>query len=307
MRDFAHYNARSVEEAIGFLGKARGTARLNAGGTDLLGLLADEVLPRYPASLVNLKTIPGLDSIELVGGALRIGALTRLSALQASPDVAREFPVLAEAARSVASPQIRNMGTLGGNLCQDTRCWYYRYPSSVGGALQCARKGKGPCLAVKGDNRYHALLDARKCFAVCPSDTAVALSALDARLLIVGPRGERTLPVADFYHPLGNALEPDELVREVEIPPRAAPGQQTFLKFTLRKPIDFAVVSVASVLTVKEGRCTDARLVLGAVAPGPYRAEAAEKALVGRPLDEGAASEAAEAALAAAKPLSRNG
>jgi xanthine dehydrogenase YagS FAD-binding subunit len=198
------------------------------------------------------------------------------------------------------------VATLGGNLCQDVRCWYYRYPRGIGGPIPCARKGKGACLAVKGDNRYHAILNGKKCFAVCPSDTAVALEALDARIIVTGPDGDRAVSPADFFTPLRNALGPNELVREIEIPARTAVGEQRFLKFTLRKPIDFAIVSVASVLTIEKGICTEARIVLGAVAPGPVRATAAEKVLVGRPITEDLAKAAAETALIGAKPLGKN-
>ena len=118
----------------------------------------------------------------------------------------------------MASPQIRNAATLGGNLCQEVRCWYFRYPDHLGGAISCARKGKGPCLAVKGDNRYHAVLGGKKCFAVCPSDTAVALAALDAQLVIAGPRVRRKMAVTDFYNPLGLGLQWNEILTEIEIP-----------------------------------------------------------------------------------------
>jgi len=239
-------------------------------------------------------------------GTLRIGALTKLSALVNSPLLNERYPALAEAARSVATPQIRNAATIGGNLCQDVRCWYYRYPRHIGGPILCARKGKGPCLAVKGDNRYHAVMGAKKCFAVCPSDTAVTLAALDALINIVGPEGERRIAVTDFYHPLGNSLKRGEMVTGVEMPSVEEESKQAFLKFTLRKPVDFAIVSVATVITVKAGVCTDAHIALGAVAAGPVRATKAEKSLVGRPVDEKAASDAAEAALAGAKPLNMN-
>jgi xanthine dehydrogenase YagS FAD-binding subunit len=306
MRDFAHHNARSITEAVSLLAKFKGRAKLNAGGTDLLSVLKDDILPDYPRSIVNIKTIPDLDYIRKGDDAVRIGALTRLSSISRSPFLIEEYKVLADAARSVASPQIRNVATLGGNLCQDVRCWYYRYPSGIGGSMQCARKGHGPCLAVKGDNRYHAIMNGKKCFAVCPSDTAVALASLDAHILVVGPKGERSIAPADFYNPMGNALDADEMVREIEIPARKTASQQVFSKFTLRKPIDFAIVNIASVLTIEKALCTDARIVLGAVAPAPVRANAAERVLIGRVIDEEVATEAAEAALVGAKPLSKN-
>jgi xanthine dehydrogenase YagS FAD-binding subunit len=306
MRDFAHHDVQSINEAIRLLVAYKGKAILNAGGTDLLSVLKGDILPDYPEALVNIKTIPDLDYIRMDGDGVKIGALTRLCALCSSPLLTPAYSVLTEAAFSVAGPQIRNVATLGGNLCQDVRCWYYRYPSGIGGPIPCARKGKGACLAVKGDNRYHAILNGKKCFAVCPSDTAVALEALDARIIVSGPDGDRAVSPADFFTPLRNALGPSELVREIEIPARTAVSQQRFLKFTLRKPIDFAIVSVASVLTIENGVCIGARIVLGAVAPGPLRVPAAEEVLVGRPISAELAQTAAKTALIGARPLGKN-
>jgi xanthine dehydrogenase YagS FAD-binding subunit len=249
MRPFEHVNAGTVKEACKLLAKYDGRAVLNAGGTDLLGTLKGENLFDYPEAVVNIKTIAGLDKIVESKGALRIGALTKLSAIVNSPLLNERYPGLAEAARTVATPQIRNAATLGGNLCQDVRCWYYRYPRHIGGPILCARKGKAPCLAVKGDNRYHALMGAKKCFAVCPSDTAVALAALDAQIRIAGPEGERKIAVTDFFNPLGNSLGRGEMVTGVEVPSVEEESKQAFLKFTLRKPVDFAIVSVATVIT----------------------------------------------------------
>jgi xanthine dehydrogenase YagS FAD-binding subunit len=306
MRSFTHFNARTIKEACKLLAQYNGRAVLNAGGTDLLGTLKGENLFVYPEALVNIKTIAGLDRIVESKGTLRIGALAKLSAMVNSPLLNERYPALAEAARTVATPQIRNAATLGGNLCQDVRCWYYRYPRHIGGPILCARKGKGPCLAVKGDNRYHAVMGAKKCFAVCPSDTAVALAALDGQIRIAGPEGERKIAVTEFYNPLGNSLRRGEMVTGGEVPSVEEESKQVFLKFTLRKPVDFAIVSVASVITIKAGVCTDARIALGAVAAGPIRAKKAEEILVGRTVDEKAAVDAAEAALVGAKPLSMN-
>jgi xanthine dehydrogenase YagS FAD-binding subunit len=306
MRPFTHVNAQSVKEVCKLLAEYDGKAVLNAGGTDLLGTLKGENLFEYPEAVINIKTISGLEKIVESKGMLRIGALAKLSALANSALLSERYPALAEAARSVATPQIRNAATIGGNLCQDVRCWYYRYPRHIGGPINCARKGKGPCLAVKGDNRYHAVMGAKKCFAVCPSDTAVALAALDGQIAIAGPEGERKIAVTDFYNPLGNSLRRGEMVTGVEVPSVDEESRQAFLKFTLRKPVDFAIVSVAAVITVKAGVCTNARIALGAVAAGPVRATKAEKILVGKPVDEKAAADAAEASLAGAKPLSMN-
>ncbi len=306
MKPFRHFDADSVEEALALLTEFGGKARVTAGGTDLLGVLKSEILADYPEAVINLKTISGLDGIEAGAGEVRIGALVRLSDIADSPVVKKNCPALALSAASVGSPELRNMGTIGGNLCQDTRCWYYRYPDKMGGRVPCYRKGKGPCHAIRGDNRYHAVLGGRKCYAVCPSDPATALAALEAGVKTVRPAGERTIPLADFYDTLGPVLEPDELVTGIRIPTPAANAVQRFSKFRLRESVDFAVVSVAAVLDMSEGVCRDARIVLGAVAPVPYRAVAAEDVVRGGPLDERQAARAAEAALREAKPMSGN-
>jgi xanthine dehydrogenase YagS FAD-binding subunit len=306
MRSFKHISARTVEEACMLLVKYNGKAVLNAGGTDLLLTLKGENLFEYPEAVINIKTISGLDYIIEDDNTLKIGALTKLSDIAEHTLLTRSYTVLAEAARSVATPQIRNSATIGGNLCQDVRCWYYRYPRHIGGPILCLRKGKGVCLAVGGDNRYHAIMGGKRCFAVCPSDTAVALAALDAQILVTGTKGERKIPVTDFFSPMGNALAHDEMVREIEFPKLTMSNQQRFVKFTLRKPVDFAVVSVASIITVKADICNDARIAIGAVAPGPVRAIQAEAFMKGQSINKETAVHTAEKALAGTRPLSRN-
>ncbi len=307
MRPFHYMEVRTVEEACSALNKYNGKARLNAGGTDLLSLLKGDLLPDYPEWVINIKTISGLNGIQEEDHVLKIGALTRLCDLVNSPLLRERYEILVESARSVASPQIRNVATVGGNLCQEVRCWYYRYPRSIGGPMHCLRKGSGPCLALTGDNRYHAILGGMKCFAVCPSDIAVALSVLDAKIVIAGLKGERRMDVVDFYHPLGNSLNKGEMVKGVEIPRMKEPSSQKFIKFTLRKPMDFAIVSIASILTLKNGICQDARMALGAVAPMPFRMKDAEKILLGKSLNKEVATQVAMKALEGAKPLHMNG
>jgi xanthine dehydrogenase YagS FAD-binding subunit len=307
MRSFRHINAQTVRKACALLRDYEGRAVLNAGGTDLVSTLKGENLFSYPEAIINIKTIRGLDYIRDSRDGLKIGAATKLCNIVGSDLLKQHYPVLAEAARTVATPQIRNMATIGGNLCQDTRCWYYRYPRILGGPIQCLRKGSGPCLAVRGDNRYHAILDAKKCFAVGPSDTAVALAALESRLTIAGPEGKRKIGISELFTSLGLTISPYEMVTEIEIPRPPVPNRQAFFKYTLRKPIDFAIVSVASVVAVSDGLCMDARLVLGGVGPGPIRALAAEEFLKGKESDEVTAAQAADLALARAKPLKMNG
>ncbi len=306
MRDFKHFNVDSMDEALSLLKEFNGKAVLIAGGTDLLGTLKADILPDYPEALINIKGIPDMAAVQEDENGLKIGALTRLADIVRSPIIRGRYGVLAEAAESVASPEIRNMGTIGGNLCQDTRCWYYRYPHLMGGRIKCHRKGKGPCFAVKGDNRYHAIFDGKKCFAVCPSDMAVALAAMDAEIRVVGEYDERVIPVMDFYKTLGYVLNPDEMICSIEVPRPPEDGSQSFIKFRVKAAVDFAVVSVATAARMGDGLCKEARIVLGAVAPTPYRAREAEEAIQGKPLDKTTVAEAAEAAVIHAKPLSRN-
>lgn len=307
MKSFQHINASTVEEAINILKGCNGRARIMAGGTDILGVLKDQILSNYPEVLVNIKTIPGLDHITEDTDGIRIGPLVKLADLANSPLVKEKYKILAKAAQAVGTPQLRNMGTVGGNLVQDTRCWYYRYPHSVGGRISCLRKGSGPCLAVTGDNRYHAILGGKGCFAVCPSDLAVALSALDAFVKIAGAQGYRTVSIQDLFTPLGNILSPEELITEIQIPNPPENSFQQFLKYTIRKPVDFAIVSIAALVIMEKGVCTDSRLVLGAVAPGPLRAAEAELKIKGTELDAITLEEAAVLAVKGAKLLSKNG
>ena len=306
MRSFEHINATTVGEAVSALAYYNGRATAMAGGTDLLAILKDRILPDYPAAIINIKAIPDMEYIRDDAGVLSIGALTKLADIAESEHVRSAWMGLAQAAGSVATPEIRNMGTIGGNLCQQVRCWYYRYPHQLGGRVMCRRKGDRICPAVKGDNRYHAIMGAKGCFAVCPSDLAVMLTALGAKLTIAGPEGERSLAVEELFDTMGTTLEAHEILTEVRIPRPLGRGRQRYLKHTLRKPIDFAVVGVASIITVERGVCTDASIVLGAVAPTPVRAVEAEARIKGHTIDEITAERAAEAAVKGARPMAMN-
>ncbi len=306
MKSFNHFNARSVREAVTLLESHKGRAMVIAGGTDLIGILKDRIFLSYPDAIINIKTVPGLDVIQENAGGLKVGALARLAEIAKSQKVEKRFGVLGEAVKSVGTPHLRNMATIGGNLCQDVRCWYYRYPHHMGGRMICRRKGKGPCFAIDGDNRYHAILGAKTCFAVCPSDTAIALTALEAKIKIAGANGTRSVAISNFFTPLGNSLNQDELVTEVRIPNPPQGCRQTFLKFTIREPVDFAIVSVASVITVKDRVCVEAKIALGGVAPTPLRAKGAEQVIKGRPLSAATAEDAARAAVFGASVLSGN-
>ncbi len=299
MKNFEHIDATTVEEAIAVLRQYGGTACITAGGTDILGLMKDNVLPEYPQVLVNIKNIPDMSYIKEESGVLKIGALTLLQDIAENATVKANYAALAQAAGAVGCISLREMGTLGGNLCQKVRCWYYR---SKDNRFDCFRKGGSQCFALTGDNRYNAILGAQGCWAVCPSDTAIALTALGATVVT----NSRSIPIAEFYTSLSLALESGEIVTEIQIPSPASGTKQSFSKFTLRKSLDFALTSVATVLAMNANTVIDARIVLGGVAPSPYRATGAEEKLKGNAITEALAQEASEAALKNAIALSKN-
>jgi len=297
MYKITHVNATTIAEAVSALGP---TAAVIAGGTDLYGALKAMIYPEPPEKLVNIKNIPGMDYIKEEGGVLKIGALTKLTDIAESSVVQSKWASLAEAAHKVGTPQLRNMGTIGGNLCQDVRCWYYR--AELNGFL-CYRKGGPLCYLVPGNSKKHsAILGGAVCFATCPSDTAIPLTALDATLVTT----QRNIPIQDFFIVLGNVLEADEIVTEVQVPEPSAGTKQVFLKWAERKAIDFAEASVAIAITPATGTVTDASIVLGGVAPVPWRATGAEDAIKGQAITESVAEAAGAAAVAGASPLPHN-
>ncbi len=297
--EFAHVNAKSIDDAAAAL--AKGKAMAIAGGTDLLGTLRFSVLrdASYPATLVNLKSITGLDYIKEEGGMLKIGALTRLEDIAVSSVVKSKYAALAEAARKTASPHIREMGTLGGNICQMNRCWYFRANDN---RFDCIRKGGNMCFAMAGDNRYHAIFGGVKaCFAVNPSDTAPALVAFNAKIVT----NKRTIEAEKFWDvgiPGSTVLAADEIVKEVQVPTPASGVKSAFVKFAVRKSIDFPIVNCAAVIGGSE-----ARICLNAVYNMPYRATKAEEAIKGKAIDEASAEAAATAGVSGATALPANG
>jgi xanthine dehydrogenase YagS FAD-binding subunit len=300
MQKFAFKNTESVADAVSLL--KSGNAAVLAGGTDILNLLKTEALSKSPEVLVNIKNIPGLDTIRKDAGGLKIGALTRVSALASSELIKAEYPALAEAAGSIAAPAIRNMATIAGNLCQEVQCWYFRRSFLTGNTFDCLRKGGKQCYAVSGDNRYHAIFGSKGCFAVCPSDIAIVLTALEATIIT----SKRSILIGDFFEPLGNVLDSDEIIAGIDVPVLPPGTKQKFLKFTIRPVLDFSIVSAAAVIATNNDRVTDSRIVLGAVAPTPYRATGAEDSVKGKMIDESTAEKAAVEAVRDAKPLSKN-
>ncbi len=305
MRDFKHFNAYSVDEAVALMGRYGERAAVIAGGTDILGKMKDAILPAYPEALINIKTIQGLSEIKESGGMLNIGALALLADIAANPVIKSKYAALAQAAGRTASPHLRNMGTIGGNICQDIRCWYYRNQNN---RFSCLRKKGGRCYAIKGDNRYHSIFGGSVsggCFAVHPSDTAPALVALDAKIVT----SSRTIDVEKFFEvkPVKTTvLKADEIVTEIQVPEPPAGSSSAFLKFALRKSIDFPIVNCAVMITLRDSKVEKARICLNAVHVIPYRAVKAEQVITGRVIDEAAAEEAGVAAVSEAKPLEHN-
>jgi len=302
MKSFAYAHGTTVEKVTGALDAG---CRPLAGGTELLRLIKGGLAA--PERVVDLKTIPGLAGIERRADGWHLGALVTLARLAGEGQLGRELPVLAQAAGAAASPQLRHRATLGGNLVQRPRCWYFRDP-----LVHCWLKGGEHCLAADGRNERHALASTGPCHIVHPSDPAHALVALDASVVVAGPRGGRTIPMADFLHmPRQEAwsetvLALDELIVDVAIPPPAGSARGAYVKAAERAAWDFALVSAAAQVTFRGPKVAEARLVLGGVAPVPWRATDAEEALVGRALDDAAIARAAEAATTGLHPLSRN-
>jgi xanthine dehydrogenase YagS FAD-binding subunit len=294
MKAFNHTNAKTLLEAKTAL--AGGKATLIAGGTDLLGTLKDNVLPTSPATLVNIKTIkPSLDYIKEEAGVLKIGATTRLADIASHETVNKKYTAIAQAASRVATPHVRDMGTIGGNIAQLHRCWYFRKPEN---RFPCVRKGGTQCFAMMGDNRYHSIFgNVNKCIAVHPSDIAPALIALNASVVTT----TRKINAENFFDvkfPGNTVLLPGEFITEIQVPAPPAGAKSAFLKFAIRKSIDFPIVNCA--VMVGGGA---PRIALNAVAPKPYRAVKAEKAIAGKPINEANAEAAGAAAVEDAKPL----
>ncbi len=307
MHNFDYISAPTSAKAIELLGTVRDQAKIIAGGTDLLDELKEGLIK--PKQLVNIKANAALRKITFDATAgLRLGALVTLSEVEEHPAVRKNFPILVEAVGVVASPQIRNVATVGGNLCQRPRCWYYRDE-----ALHCRRKGGPICYSVAGENQYHAILGGAGCYIVHPSDLAPALIALNAQVRIAGPAGPRMMPLEKFFIlprvdiTRENVLQQNEIVEEVTVPAPSAGRRGVYLKVRERNTWDFAVVAAAVVLDMSGGQCRDARVVLGAVAPTPWRSPQAEAVLRGAKIDAAVAAKAAEAALAGARPMTHNG
>jgi xanthine dehydrogenase YagS FAD-binding subunit len=303
LETFAYVRPGTLIEAVKLLSSPG--ARAHAGGTDLVGCLRDEVF--HATTVVSLTKLEELRGIAPTSdGGLRIGALTTIAEIAAHAAISAKYAALAQAASLVASPQLRNQGTIGGNLCQRPRCWYFR------GDYACTRKGGETCYAIGGENQYHAIFGGGACWIVHPSDTAPALVALDATLRIAGPKGTRTVPAGKFFVlPDDNAqtetvLETGEILTDVLLPPSVAGQASAYRKVRARGSWDFAMAGLAIAAIVKAGKAADMRLVLSGVAPIPWRLQAVEKLVIGQKIDAKLIAKAADLAVVGAKPLEQN-
>jgi xanthine dehydrogenase YagS FAD-binding subunit len=301
LKAFAYVNPANEKEAVAALSTDRGRFLPMAGGMDLLGLMKDYIVS--PERIVNLKNLDA--TIAAGDGGLRIGAASKLADLAEHAAARRLYPALTAAAEEVGTPQIRNMGTVGGNIMQRPRCWYFRNEE-----FNCLKKGGSRCYAVEGENQYHAIFGDGPCHIVHPSSLAVPVIAYGGRFRVVGPNGQREVDAGEFFQlPNVNlygetALQPNEIVTHVTLPP---PGQRSATYEVRFKQSHDWPLAIAAVNLVMDGPVVrSGRIVMGAVAPVPWRVQAAERLLAGKAITEAVAGDVATAAVAGAKPLSGN-
>ena len=303
MKAFSYVNAANEKEAISALSSERGRILPLAGGMDLISLMKDYIA--QPDRLVNVKNLDRRIQ-RLPDGSMRIGAAVTIAELVAHAELGKAYPAFVQAAEEVGTPQIRNAGTVGGNLNQRPRCWYYRNEE-----FNCLKKGGSRCFAVDGENQYHAIFGDGPCHIIHPSSLAVPAIALDARFRIAGPTGEREVSAAEYFvmpdkNMFGETiLAPNELLTHVTLPPPRGARNATY-EVRFKQSHDWPLAAASVALTVSGQTIKAARVVLGAVAPIPWRSAAAEAALAGKPLTEETANAAADAAITGAKPMSRN-
>jgi xanthine dehydrogenase YagS FAD-binding subunit len=301
MNAFEYVNALSIKSAPELAGT---DGKYLAGGIDLLGEMKEYIVS--PPRVVNVKSIPGLNALAIRGGPLLVGANVTIAKLAEEPIVQKSWPALAEAASEVGSPQIRAVATVGGNLAQHSRCWYYRQRD-----LSCLKRGGNTCYGRDGQNKYLSIFTGNPCISPAVSNLAVALAALDAQVTILRQGEDKTLTISELYqdawnNPLAqNSLQPGDLITSVSVSPSA--GKSAYLQMSEKSDFDWALVSCAVAGKVEGGKISGVRIVLGSVAPVPLICEEAAKSLEGKMLDEKSAAEAATVALAKAKPFAHNG
>ncbi len=304
MNAFELAQATSLEEARSLVAQKPGSV-FKAGGIDLLDRLKERLIE--PPRVVNLKTVSGLDALTAAAdGSLRLGPLNTLAQVAESDVVRKGHPALAQACDEAASPQIRNVATIGGNLLQRPRCWYFRLES-----YRCLKKGGEICYAISGENRYHSIFGGGPSYAVHPSNAAIPLVAYGASLVVEGAKGQRTIPAEEFFTmpksdpTRENVLGEGEILSEIRVP-GAAGARAVFETIKEKQAFDWPLVAVAAVIRLEGGNVKHARIVLGGVAPIPWRVPRVEAALVGRALDAAGVEAAAKAATLGAAPLSAN-
>jgi len=311
MKAFEWANPATIDEAVKLLNDETAidideAPRPIAGGQDLLTTMKD--YSSQPSRVVNLKSIRGLNKLSLDAKGLTIGALITLTELEEHQPTRKNIPGLVEAAHSIATPQIRNLGTVAGNLCQRPRCWYFRLEE-----VTCLKKGGDTCYSFTGENKYNAILGGGPSYIVHPSDLAPMLVALGAQLNVTGSQGKRVIPLDKFFTlPSGgnlrreNVLKNDDIITEIFVPASPLTARSTYLKFKERDSLDFAMSAVAVALQMNGKTVKDVRIVLGGVAPIPWRVPDAEKFVIGKELTNDVLQEAGKIALARAEPLQNN-
>jgi xanthine dehydrogenase YagS FAD-binding subunit len=306
MKNFTYYRPTSPEQAVGLLDAKWGTTEMLAGGTDLLDLQKEYVA--QPDKVISLGGLTGLSQIAVTRSGIVIGSGAKLADIAAHKTIREMYPAITAPAGDIGGPQIRNMGTLGGNLCQRNRCWYFRDEH-----VNCLLKGGDKCFALDGENRYHAVFSkGHKCVIVHPSTLAPALIALNATATVLGPKGERTIELAKFFKAPSSGderehvLAPNEMVTRVMIPSPQGTVKNASYEVRHKQAYDWPLVQAAAAFQYDGGKAMGVKIVLGHVAPTPLIAEAAGKALEGKEVTEATAQAAGEAAGEGAKPLSQN-
>lgn len=305
MNKFAFVDCKTVDEALGQLGNG---ASVKAGGIDLLDLMKEGIVS--PPKLVNIRNVDSLRGIKLSKDGLHLGPLSTLSEIAAHPEIQRSYSALADAAGHAATPQVRNMATLGGNIMQRPRCWYFRSSD-----FDCKKKGGGSdeCHAHSGENQYHAIMNNSTCAMVHPSSTAVPLLGMDAQVELTSKRGKRMVSMSEFYVPPEKSLlnetavQPGELITSIFVPAPEQGTRSAYQKYGEKESFDWPIADAGVVLVMDGAQCRKASIVLGVAAPTPIRSQAAEAELVGKAIDEGTARAAGKAAMQNATPLSQNG
>lgn len=302
MNSFAIANCTTVD---GALSQLKDGAVVKAGGVDLLDRMKNGV--DQPAKLVNIRNIAGLRGIHETDKGMTIGALTTLAEIEEHPVVRKQYQILSDACGSAATPHIRNMATLGGNLLQKIQCWYYRSAD-----FACLRRGKDICFALNGLNQYHAIMDYGMCPAVAPSSAAVALLGLNASVELTSAKGKRTVPINKLYVPAEDdpakftVVGPDELLTSVTIPKPANGTRSAYQKYGEKESFDWAIADAGVVLEMDGNTCKSAVITMGAASPIVRRSQQAEALLAGKPITEANARAAGKAAVEGAQPLSMN-